>query len=247
VQLADHVVLARETITAVAYKHGMKAIFLPKSDPRRAGNGCHVHISFRDMETGRNIFSSAESLSRRRQPFLIGSAKDISPQGQSFMEGILRHLPALLALTLPTANSFRRIGKGCWTGHQVGWAFGDKEKPLRVVADLHSQAWVQFEYKVCDNTANMYVALAGVLSAGLSGLEQNLELRASQEESMQQELEYLPVSLTDSLEHLEKDELLMKVMPPAMGKAYLACRRLETERSPEMTLEDEVRYALVRA
>jgi glutamine synthetase len=102
------------------------------------------------------------------------------------MEGILRHLPALLALTLPTTNSFRRIGKGCWTGHQVAWSFGDKETPLRVVANLHSQAWDHFEYKLCDNTANMYLALAGILSAGLSGLKQNLELRASQDE-MQQE------------------------------------------------------------
>jgi glutamine synthetase len=246
VQLADHVVLARETVTAVAYKHGMKALFLPKSDPIQAGNGCHIHMSFRDIETGRNIFSSTESLGRRRQSFLLGSSKDISPQGQSFMEGILRHLPALLALTLPTTNSFRRVGKGCWTGHQVGWAFGDKEMPLRVVANLHSQAWEHFEYKLCDNTANMYLALAGVLSAGVSGLEQNLELRASQE-AMQQEPESLPVSIEDSLECLEKDELMMKMMPPAMGKAYLACRRLEAERSAEMTLEDEVRYALERA
>lgn len=86
VQLADHVVLTRETITAVASKHGMKAIFLPKSDPLQAGNGCHVHMSLRDIETGRNIFSSTESLGRRRQSFLLGSSKDISSQGQSFMK-----------------------------------------------------------------------------------------------------------------------------------------------------------------
>jgi glutamine synthetase len=248
VQLADHVVLTRETITAVAYKHGMKILFLPKTDPTEAGNGCHVHMSLRDIETGRNIFSSTEALGRRRQSFLQGSSKDISPQGQSFMEGILRRLPALLALTLPTANSFRRVGKGCWTGHQVGWAFGDKEMPLRVVANLHSQAWEHFEYKLCDNTANMYLALAGILSAGLTGLDQDLELRASHEEEMRQEHpESLPTSLTESLDCLENDELLMKIMPSAMSKAYLACRRLEAERSAETTLEDEVKDALERA
>jgi glutamine synthetase len=247
VQLVDHVVLARETITALAYKHGMKALFLPKSDLMQAGNGCHVHMSFRDVETGRNIYCNADSLGRRRQSFLIGSSMDISPQGRSFMEGILRHLPALLALTLPTTNSFRRVGKGCWTGHQVAWAFEDKEVPLRVVANLHSQAWEHFEYKLCDHTANLYLALAGVLSAGLSGLEENLELRASLQEEMHQEPESLPVSLKESLDCLEKDELLMNAMPSAMGKAYLACRRLEAERSAKMTLEDEVKYALERA
>jgi len=248
VQMVDHVVLARETITAVAYKHGMKALFLPKTDPNQAGNGCHVHLSFRDKESGRNMFSSAKSLERERQSFLVGSTMDISASGQSFMEGILQHLPALLALTLPTTNSFRRVGKGCWTGHHLEWAFENKEVPLRVVANLSSQSWDRFEYKLCDSTANLYLALAGVLSAGLLGLEQNLELRPPRQQDTQgQEPEPLPVSLQESLDCLEKDELLMKALPPTLSKAYLACRRLETNRAANMTLQDEVKDALERA
>jgi len=116
--MADAVFFARETIANVAKKHGMKALFLPKFLPKSAGNGLHVHLSIYDIDTGKNIFVNEQSLSRRRQSFLTGDAKDISPRGQSMIEGILRHLPALLALTLPTTNSFRRVGPGCWTGSQ---------------------------------------------------------------------------------------------------------------------------------
>jgi glutamine synthetase len=123
VEMADKVVLCRETIVNVARLHGLKALFLPKIDPNGAGNGSHVHLSFIDVETGRNLFPNnkahgdddEESLSSNSnrgagRSFFLGSLPKhgISEKGRSFMEGILQHLPALLALTIPTANSFRR-------------------------------------------------------------------------------------------------------------------------------------------
>ncbi len=47
-QMADSVVLARETITAVSSRHGLTAVFLPKVFSDKAGNGCHIHVSFQD-------------------------------------------------------------------------------------------------------------------------------------------------------------------------------------------------------
>jgi glutamine synthetase len=118
VAMADQVVQCRETIVHVARIHNLKAVFLPKIDPNSAGNGCHVHFSFCDLKTGRNLFpnnnnnqadNGEESIrNKRRQSFILGSDHNISAQGRSFMEGILQNLPALLALTIPTANSFRR-------------------------------------------------------------------------------------------------------------------------------------------
>eukprot|EP00523_Entomoneis_sp_CCMP467_P008125 CAMPEP_0168741532 /NCGR_PEP_ID=MMETSP0724-20121128/12566_1 /TAXON_ID=265536 /ORGANISM="Amphiprora sp., Strain CCMP467" /LENGTH=475 /DNA_ID=CAMNT_0008789047 /DNA_START=86 /DNA_END=1513 /DNA_ORIENTATION=- len=248
VQMADHILLARETIAAVAHRHGSKAVFLPKTNAMAAGNGCHLHLSFSDATTGQNLFSSSNSNrnNRHRQSFLLGSTSaDISAQGRSFLEGILQHLPALMALTVPTANSFRRIGPGCWTGHQQGWAFDDKESPLRVVANLHSCAWEHVELKLMDHTANPYLALAGVLSAGLWGMEQELTLRPSRHEETGNH-EPLPGTLADSLDCLEQDELLMKqVLPKTMSQAYLAIRR--SELAAELTLEEEVEQALKRA
>lgn len=248
VQLADNVTFARETIREVARKHGLKALFLPKILPMAAGNGCHVHLSLYSLETGENLYVEKKSLSRRRQSFLLGESKDISCIGKSFMEGILHHLPALLALTLPTANSFRRVGPGCWTGSEVTWAFEDKESPLRVVANLQSQSWDHFEVKLCDSMANLYLALSGILIAGLNGIANNLELRPSRhDDGAGESIQSLPATLEDSLQLLVDDVLLMEGLPTTMMRGYVALRRAEAARAAEMTLDDEVREALERA
>ena len=208
--MADALTAARESIRAVAQTHGLLAVFLPKLFPMAAGNGNHVHLSLSDATTGQPVFARTQSL--------VPAADNLSDTAQSFMEGILVHLPALLALTLPTTNSFRRVGPGCWTGSATTWAFDDKESPLRVAASTAS--WNRVEYKLLDNMANPYLALAGILSAGLSGIAQNLTLRPVGDTT-----DSFPTTLTQCLDALEQDEMLVQALSPALVKGYLACRR----------------------
>jgi glutamine synthetase len=105
-QLADDVVFARETITACAKQHGMRALFLPKVSATQAGNGLHLHFSFQE-----NSSNASNAFSDPSRP------SGISVKGESFVEGILTHLASLLSFSLPTTNSFRRMGPGkmLWT------------------------------------------------------------------------------------------------------------------------------------
>jgi glutamine synthetase len=163
------------------------------------------------------------------------------------MEGILQHMPALLALTLPTQNSYRRVGPGCWTGSKVSWGFDDKEQVLRVVPNVSLRQWDHFEYKVLDHQANLYLAIAGILMAGLDGIENKLELRACDSEATNSEAPGLPTDVASSLECLQNDALLMSGIPAGMSRGYFAVRRAEWKRSLEMELSDEVDEALQRA
>lgn len=243
VRIADWVVLTRETIVAVANSHGMQAVFLPKLLSDKAGNGCHLHFSFRDTTRSRrtNAFSHATL------------QKELSAMGKSFVEGILRHLPALLSLTLPTNNSFRRVGPGCWTGSAIGWETEDKEAALRVCMNTCTGQWTNVEYKLCDSTANIYLALSGILACGLDGIVRNLALRPpirQQQESstlwdMQDKEATLPTSLRESLVCLREDEFLSQdVMGPELSKAYIAVRQAASEKFGNLTLEEEVAMAL---
>ena len=137
VELADNVLLAKETVSAVAKKYGYKALFVPKYDMTKAGNGLHIHTSVRDATTGEQLFCNGNSLTKT---------------GSSFVEGILQHLPGLLGLTLPTVNSFRRVGPGCWTGSKVGWDLEDKEVGVRVCSNLATREWDHVELKLCDSS-----------------------------------------------------------------------------------------------
>lgn len=230
VELADNVLLAQETIRAVARKHGFKALFAPKYDMMKAGNGMHVHMSIRDATTN--------------QPLFAQGAGALSPKGGAFVEGLLNHLPALMGLSLPTVNSFRRVGKGCWTGSVVGWALEDKESGVRVCSNLATKEWDHVEYKLCDATCNLYLALSGLLSAGLEGISQELVLRPAIGDKAGDEAP-LPGSVMEAFEAVEGDEMLLKVIGARLGKGYLALRRADAERTSKMTVKEEVARALL--
>lgn len=232
VQLADDVVLARETISACAKKHGMKALFLPKTSMMTAGNGCHLHFSFRDRGSSEeNIFSDASR------------PTGISTKGEYFIEGILSHLPSLLSFSLPTNNSFRRIGPGLWTGSSVAWSTEDKEAPLRVCLDLSTGQVSNVEIKLSDSTANIYLELAMVLAAGMDGIKRERELRPPITDDTPGKP--LPQSLLESLGLLKKNDFLLSILGPELGTAYVAVR--ESEAQMDTTLEDEVIDAFKKA
>ena len=228
VEFCDTIVLTKETIKAVAHQFGYKALFLPKFDMMKAGNGLHLHLSVRDASTGRSIFSDGSAL---------------SGTGSAFVEGILQHLPGITGLSLPTVNSHRRVGKGCWTGSVVGWALEDKETSIRVCSNFSTKEWDHVECKVVDSTANPYLAVGALIQSGLSGIVEKATLRPSLHDVPDAPPQ--PSTLTEALDALEADDLLTKTfMGEKLTKAYLAVRRHELERSLKMTLEDELQEAL---
>jgi glutamine synthetase len=240
--MADNIVLCRETIRAVARSHGLKAFFTPKYDLMAAGNGMHLHFSTRNASTNRPTFCDGSALTRPPHQ-----------QGESFVEGILAHLPAIMGLTLPTVNSFRRIGPGCWTGSSVGWAVEDKECGIRVCSNLATQEWDHVEVKLIDHTCNIYLALAGILYAGMKGIESQLSLRKpigqqhQEDESSSSGADPFPASVSEALDALEGDDCLISLLGPELSKAYLALRRHEVERASKMNFTEEVQEFLSRA
>lgn len=256
--MADNVLLARETIRNVARAHGMKALFLPKYDMAKAGNGMHIHLSFHSASSNHSNTNATQCTD-----FAVpGQPGTLTPTAKSFLEGILQHLPALMGLSVPTVNSFHRIGRGCWTGSVVGWAVEDKESALRVCSNLQTQAWDHLEYKLCDHSGNLYLTLAGVLAAGLEGIAKSLELRPCIDDSTESPAinetacsskdsvmvnAPLPGTIQEALDALEKDALLKSVMGEKLSRGYLGLRRIEAERAASLSLEDEIKEALARA
>jgi glutamine synthetase len=236
-KLADNIVLARETIRSVARAHKLRALFLPKINAMQAGNGLHLHFSFRDLNASHpkeNAFPHDNM------------AGEMSHKGGSFVEGILERLPSLLALSIPSVNSFRRVGKGCWTGHALAWNTEDKEAPVRVCLDLESGEATNVEFKLSDSMANIYLELAAVLAAGLDGIVRNAIIRPSSDDETQNSIP-LPTSFSESLECLRKDTFLRTVLGDDLVTNYVALRSAEANVASESTLKEEVRNAYNKA
>lgn len=164
-QAADGQILVRETIRGVAAQHGLVASLAPKPWPEAAGNGCHIHFSLWDADSRRNRFHDASQPDR------------LSGEARSFIAGLLEHLPGLCGLTAPSFNSYRRLVPQYWAGAFTCWGHDNREAPLRVPSLFWGmeEASTNVELKAADATCNPYLALGGLIAAGLDGLARGLD------------------------------------------------------------------------
>lgn len=237
---ADAQIVYRETVRGVAYRHGQLASFLPKIVEDKAGSGCHLNLSL--WRDGKNLTGDASRETR------------LSREAEAFIAGLLAHLPALCALTIPSRNSYRRIRPHFWAGAFTAWGYDNREATIRVFAAGSGEP-KRFEVKSVDATANPYLALGATLAAGIDGLERNLELpaemrddpgRLSEAERKEIGVAPLPASLGDAIVELERDETLLRALGEARARAYLAVRRAEWEALKDVSLEEEAAMLLER-
>jgi glutamine synthetase len=192
----------------------------------------------------------ARSRGERRAPPLLAvegernrfhdpSAEDrLSSQARSFVAGVLEHLAGLCGLTAPSFNSYRRIVPQSWAGAFTCWGHDNREAPLRVpsVFSGREETTTNVELKAADGTCNPYLALGGLIAAGLDGLERGLDppepvevdpAVIADEERARRGIRRLPATQEEALNALEADEVLMDALPEALARSYLAVRRSE--------------------
>ncbi len=224
---ADRAVVVRELTREVCRNLGWRASFAPKLTPDGVGTGVHIHFSFRD---GAN----------RPVTYDPGRPAGLSAQAGSFCAGVLRHLPALVALTAPSIPSFYRLQPHHWSSAWTWLAERDREATLRICpgfgaagGDLSNQ--YNIEYRAADSIANPYMALAALLQAGLAGIEEKLEAAIVADDPAtlndaardQRGLHRLPETFEDALSALERDRVLTNRLDPRLLKTYFGIKRAE--------------------
>jgi glutamine synthetase len=224
---ADRHIHYRETVRAVALNHGLYASFAPKPWSDQAGNGCHIHFSAWNRDRTENRFHDP------------GRPYGLSALATQFMAGVLDHLPALVALTCASVNSYRRLRPQMWSSAYRVWGPDNREAALRVASPLrgHVAESTNVEIKAADSSSNPYIALGGLIAAGLDGIERNLELpdpamadphTLTDAQRRDMGADRLPSSLAAALENLNGDSVLTEAMG-ALLPAYNAVKRLDVE------------------
>lgn len=225
-QAADEQLLVRETIRGVASRQNLVASLAPKPWPDNAGNGCHIHFSL--WEGDRNRFYDSSR------------TDGLSDAALSFVAGVLAHLPALTALTAPSFNSYHRIVPQAWAGAFMCWGHDNREAPVRVASPFRGseERSTNAELKAADASANPYVALGGLIAAGLDGLDGELQppepvevdpATLTEDERAGRGAVPMPATQAEALDALEADELLRLALGPELLNSYLAVRRSEWE------------------
>ena len=155
---ADQHSLYKTGAKEIAARHGNSLTFMAKPNERE-GNSCHIHLSFRTADG---------------EPVMAGEGPyGLSPDGASLIAGLLAGLRELTLLLAPTINSYKRYAAGSFAPTTVAWGPDNRTCALRLVGHGPS---LRVECRVPGGDVNPYLALAGLIAAGLSGVANGLEL-----------------------------------------------------------------------
>lgn len=224
-QAADNEIWFKREVRAVARKHGMRATFAPKPDMQTEGNGGHIHLSLWD-HAGHNVLADTTDP--------VG----LNQLGYYFVGGILAHIRGLVALTAATVNSYQRLQPGEWSSAYAAYGKDNREAAVRIPSTQwdYAEATANVELKASDATANPYLALAGLLSAGLDGIHHQIMPGAAvdvdpatltADERADAGIARLPETLDEAITSLNDDQLFTELMGKQMLTGYTAVKRAD--------------------
>lgn len=210
---ADHAVLLKRTVKAVARRHGMRASFMAKPFGDQAGNGLHVHASLLDAD-GRNVFAGNDGPSESLR-HAVGGLTDTMADAT--------------ALFAPHANSYRRFQPGAHVPLGPTWGYDNRTTAVRV--PLSSPAATRVEHRVAGADANPYLAVAAVLAGIDHGMTHALEPPAETHGSaFEQHAPALPDTWEQALAAFEGSVFIGEYLGAEYRRLFGVCKRQEQAR-----------------
>jgi len=216
---ADRHVFFKYMVKSLAEKHGLRATFMPKPFHNLTGNGCHAHVS---VWNGKN------------NKFL--DKKDdlgLSKLAYNFLGGIMNNTQALSAFFNPTINSYRRINApptksgATWSPSSISYTGNNRTHMIRIPDQG------RFELRLMDGSANPYLLQAGIIAAGLEGINKKLNpgkpLHCNMYEDFKKypNLKKLPNDIEQAIKMLEKSKSLSNAFGKDVIASYIKLKRSE--------------------
>jgi glutamine synthetase len=222
-KMADSVMTYRLVVKQVAQKCGVYATFMPKPASGVNGNGMHVHQSLFKGE--RNAF------------FDKNDDYHLSKIGKGYMAGLLKHAPAITAITCQWVNSYKRLIPGYEAPCYISWARRNRSDLIRIPQYEPGKEYAtRLEYRSPDPACNPYLVFAVMLAAGLDGIEKGYELPAPVEENVfemaederqRRGIETLPGSLFEAIGITEGSELVRKALGDHLFNSFIKNKKIE--------------------
>ncbi|MEH2202876.1 MAG: type I glutamate--ammonia ligase [Nostoc sp.] len=201
IEAADWLMIYKYVIKNVAKKYGKTVTFMPKPIFGDNGSGMHCH----------------QSIWKDGQPLFAGDKyAGLSDMGLYYIGGLLKHAPALLAITNPSTNSYKRLVPGYEAPVNLAYSQGNRSASIRIPLSGTNPKAKRLEFRCPDATSNPYLAFAAMLCAGLDGIKNKIHpgepLDKNIYELSPEELAKVPStpgSLELALQALEKDHAFL--------------------------------------
>lgn len=210
--LADQTFLFKHLLKEVALKHGLTVVCMAKPLAHTPGSSMHIHQSLVEIDSGRNVFSSAD-----------GKPTDLFYQ---FIAGQQACMADFTALFAPNVNSYQRLCHPYASPNNACWSEDNRAAGLRIPAS--SPVARRVENRLPGADANPYLAIAASLAAGLHGIEQGLlPTPAIQGEFEVPDHLSLPCTLHAAIDRLKRSSLARELFGEEFIAGYIATKTQE--------------------
>ncbi|MGW6544568.1 glutamine synthetase family protein [Streptomyces massasporeus] len=213
----------------IAAQEGMSITFMAKYNERE-GNSCHIHLSLADAD-GTNAMAGD----------LEGGMSEVM---RHFLAGQLAALRDFSLLYAPNINSYKRFQPGSFAPTAVAWGQDNRTCALRVVGHGRS---LRFENRLPGGDVNPYLAVAGLVAAGLHGIEQKLELpEPCPGNAYAADLDHVPTTLREAAELWEKSPIARAAFGDEVVAHYRNMARVELDAYDAAVTDWELRRSFER-
>ncbi|AKL65414.1 MULTISPECIES: glutamine synthetase family protein [Streptomyces] len=213
----------------IASQEGVSLTFMAKFDERE-GNSCHIHLSLGDAD-GHNAMAG-------------DGPGGMSPVMRHFLAGQLAALRDFSLLYAPNINSYKRFRPGSFAPTAVAWGVDNRTCALRVVGHGRS---MRFENRLPGGDVNPYLAVAGLVAAGLYGIEHRLELPdACAGNAYTADFAHVPTTLREAAELWENSEIAKAAFGPEVVAHYKNMARVELDAYDSAVTDWELRRSFER-
>ena len=218
---ADRHTFFKYMVKTIAEKHGLRATFMPKPFENLTGNGCHAHISV--WQGKKNIFLDKSDK--------LG----LSKIAYNFLGGVIKNASSLSAFFNPTINSYRRINApptksgASWSPSSISYSGNNRTHMIRIPDPG------RFELRLMDGSANPYLLQAGVIAAGLYGINNKtdpgepLTCNMYTDYKNYQNLKKLPNEIDDAIAELEESKELKESFGEDVINSYTKLKNQEID------------------
>jgi len=218
---ADRHVFFKFMVKNLAEKHGLRATFMPKPFNNLTGNGCHAHVSV--WGKGKNQFLDKKDR--------LG----LSKMAYNFLGGVIKNAQPLSAFFNPTINSYRRINApptksgATWSPSSISYTGNNRTHMIRIPDPG------RFELRLMDGSANPYLLQAGVLAAGLEGINKKINpgkplfCNMYTDYKKYPNLPKLPNNVSEALNMLSGSKVLNKAFGKKIIDSYIKLKSNEID------------------
>ena len=218
---ADRHIFFKFMVKNLAEKHGLRATFMPKPFEKLTGNGCHAHISLWNGKINKFLD--------------MGDRYGLSKLAYNFLGGVMKNAESLSAFFNPTINSYRRINAppttsgATWSPSSISYSGNNRTHMIRIPDPG------RFELRLMDGSANPYLLQAGIIAAGLFGMNNKsnpgepLTCNMYTDSKNYPNLEKLPNDLEDSLSKLDDNIHLKEAFSEEVINSYIKLKNQEID------------------